>query len=284
MTQIIRTDSLDWMQYATDASVDLILGSPPYALKMNRYGSDEFRDSFIHPNKVGNELKADMWKEWMAALTVEACRVSKNWVVWVVNSPYRDGCYIPACESLLVTCHERYGIQCERPLIWRKNAPPNRKNWFANNWEYILAFRCDDGKTEHFDWESIAEPPKFKSGGDFRQRDSNGVRRNGNSYPKGKLTRPKDVLRVTVGGGHMGSKLAHENEAPYPEKLVEPLIKALCPADGVVLDPFCGSGTTLKVAERLGRTAIGLDIRESQIELSRKRVLENELNGRTQRT
>ena len=73
----------------------------------------------------------------------------------------------------------------------------------------------------------------------------------------------------------MGSELAHQNEAPFPEKLVEPFIKCFCPLGGVVLDPFCGSGTTLAVTDRLGRNAIGFDVRESQVELSGRRVKEN---------
>jgi len=94
-------------------------------------------------------------------------------------------------------------------------------------------------------------------------------------YPKNKLARPRDVLRVTVGGGHLGSKLAHDNEAPFPEALVEPFIKALSNPGDVVLDPFCGSGTTLAVALRLGRRAIGIDNRLSQINLTLRRLAEN---------
>ena len=48
--------------------------------------------------------------------------------------------------------------------------------------------------------------------------------------------------------------------ATFPRRLVEPCIKAGCPTDGVVLDPFAGSGTTLLVAQALGRKAIGIDL------------------------
>jgi DNA modification methylase len=43
---------------------------------------------------------------------------------------------------------------------------------------------------------------------------------------------------------------------------------------GVVLDPFCGSGTTLAVAKRLGRKAIGIDINENYCKLAVKRLQE----------
>lgn len=83
---------------------------------------------------------------------------------------------------------------------------------------------------------------------------------------------PGNVIRLLVGGGVMGSKLCHENEAPFPEKLAEFFVKSFCPPGGTVLDCFCGSGTTLAVAMRNERKSIGIDIRESQIDLSRRRL------------
>lgn len=51
--------------------------------------------------------------------------------------------------------------------------------------------------------------------------------------------------------------------APYPDELVSRCLDIGCPADGVVLDPFAGSGTTMNVALRSGRPAIGVDISET---------------------
>jgi len=48
--------------------------------------------------------------------------------------------------------------------------------------------------------------------------------------------------------------------AVFPEKLVEPCILAGCPTDGTVLDPFGGSGTTARVANRLSRRAVLIDL------------------------
>lgn len=49
---------------------------------------------------------------------------------------------------------------------------------------------------------------------------------------------------------------------PYPAELARRCIEAGCPEGGVVLDPFVGSGTTMKVAGALGRAAIGIDLRD----------------------
>lgn len=63
--------------------------------------------------------------------------------------------------------------------------------------------------------------------------------------------------------------------APYPADLCRIPILATCPPDGVVLDPFCGTGTTLLVARALGRNAVGIDISASYVEFARKRIEES---------
>ncbi len=92
------------------------------------------------------------------------------------------------------------------------------------------------------------------------------------SYTPPVLANPGNVIKCVVGGGCMGSKMAHENEAPFPEKLAEFFVRSFCPPSGTVYDAFCGSGTTLAVAKRTGRIGIGTDVRESQIELTRRRL------------
>jgi site-specific DNA-methyltransferase (adenine-specific) len=88
------------------------------------------------------------------------------------------------------------------------------------------------------------------------------------------LANPGNVIKCRVGGGVMGSRLAHLNEAPYPERLPEWFIRSFCPPDGTVLDPFSGSGTTVCVAVRCGRNGIGFDVRQSQVDLGYKRLAE----------
>jgi len=65
-------------------------------------------------------------------------------------------------------------------------------------------------------------------------------------------------------------KFAHF--AVYPETLIEPMIKAGCPPDGVVLDPFAGSGTTGVVAQNLGRSAILIEISPDYVEIIKQRL------------
>lgn len=59
--------------------------------------------------------------------------------------------------------------------------------------------------------------------------------------------------------------------APYPVDLCRIPILATCPADGVVLDPFCGTGTTLIAARDLGRQSIGIDISSHYLAIAEER-------------
>lgn len=59
--------------------------------------------------------------------------------------------------------------------------------------------------------------------------------------------------------------------ATFPPELIVDCIKAGCPIDGVVLDPFNGSGTTRIVAEKLGRNSIGIELNPKYIEIENRR-------------
>lgn len=68
----------------------------------------------------------------------------------------------------------------------------------------------------------------------------------------------------------VGTKEAHF--ATYPEKLIVDCIKAGCPENGVVLDPFMGSGTTAIVARKLNRNYIGYELNPDYIHIAERRI------------
>ncbi|QNN23340.1 site-specific DNA-methyltransferase [Planctomycetales bacterium ZRK34] len=74
---------------------------------------------------------------------------------------------------------------------------------------------------------------------------------------------PSGAGLLPGGGGHF---------AVYPEQLCERPILAGCPTGGIVLDPFCGTGTTLVVAKRLGRQYIGFDLNPEYVKMARQRL------------
>ena len=73
-------------------------------------------------------------------------------------------------------------------------------------------------------------------------------------------------------GFELHDKPASEHIAPFPEELIRPYIKSLCPQDGVALDPFLGSGTTMRVCLEEQRDCIGIELNEKYAEYAKKRV------------
>ncbi|MDD5069067.1 MAG: site-specific DNA-methyltransferase, partial [Candidatus Pacebacteria bacterium] len=69
-----------------------------------------------------------------------------------------------------------------------------------------------------------------------------------------------------------GERPASEHIAPFPTTLIKPYIKSLCPQEGTVLEPFLGSGTTMRVAMENGRNAIGIELNEKYISYTKKRL------------
>lgn len=83
--------------------------------------------------------------------------------------------------------------------------------------------------------------------------------------PKGTL--PNDVWDILPEDTQKRVK----HFAPFPKDLCKIPILATCPKDGIVLDPFCGTGTAMVVAHELGRKSIGIDIADDYLELAKQR-------------
>jgi DNA modification methylase len=117
---------------------------------------------------------------------------------------------------------------------------------------------------------------------DGRQNLSNsegGARVSSGIYVAPAIANPGNVIDCgTVGGGHLGSNISHESEAPFDEDVPRFFIKSFCPPGGIVCDPFGGSGTTLAQAIKCGRKFISIDIRQSQIDLMLRRIRQADLN------
>ena len=64
--------------------------------------------------------------------------------------------------------------------------------------------------------------------------------------------------------------------APYPPDLCRTPILTTCPPDGIVLDPFCGTGTTMSVAYENGRKSVGIDISQTYLDYAEERIRFNE--------
>jgi DNA modification methylase len=64
----------------------------------------------------------------------------------------------------------------------------------------------------------------------------------------------------------------HFHPTQKPVEALKPLIAAFCPEDGLVLDPFCGSGSTLLAAKELGRNYVGIEIEDVHCRAAARRL------------
>jgi DNA modification methylase len=127
---------------------------------------------------------------------------------------------------------------------------------------------CED---YYFDADAIKEPISNPSTAGkmtvFVTKDPNSLRRDhGQPYIREATKNKRSVWKVATSafrGGHF---------ATFPEALIEPITKAGCPKDGVVLDIFMGSGTAAIVAQRLGRRWIGIELNPDYAELANRRI------------
>lgn len=262
-------DCLEVMRGMEADSVDLVFCSPPYEAART-YGVDF-------------KLRGEAWVEWAFARYVECLRVCRGLVAWVVEGQTRDFCY-SATPILLAADLARAGHLLRKPPIYKRRGimGSGGSDWLQNCYELVIcATKC--GKLPWSDNTAMGHPPKCKPGGAPSHRRANGERvgspqnrkrdgsRDRRRYKPPKLANPGNIIDCGP-GGHVGHRLANENEAPFHEKLAEFFVRSFCPPGGTVLDPFAGSGTTLAVAERHGRQGIGIDRRKSQILLSECRL------------
>lgn len=266
-------DCLPWLRGLPSDSIDLIVTSPPY---------EDARLYLEDGQDIGIARNTEEWVAWMVEVVTECVRVCRGLSAFVVEGRTRGYSYSCA-PFLLMADLRRAGFVLRKPPIYQRVGIPGSggPDWWRNDWEPIICV-TKGGRLPWSDNTATGAPPKHRPGGPPSHRTQDG--RRVFHQPSGKLevqrykhpekANPGNVIRCKVGGGLMGSDLAHENEAPFPESLVEPFVLSFCPPDGTVLDPFCGSGTTLAVAAKHGRKFMGCDLRPSQVAIASRRLSE----------
>lgn len=126
-------------------------------------------------------------------------------------------------------------------------------------------FRLDHGGNlpTPDDWIKLKNILKFDNKYDSLMIEQHYVLQTVKNYPKGK--NPGNVWAIAP------AKLKEAHFAVFPDNLPRKIIEVACPKNGLVLDPFAGSGTTGKVAKELNRKSILIDIQSDYINIIRKR-------------
>jgi DNA modification methylase len=250
---VVHGNSLDLMKCLPDASVDLIVTSPPYANK--RRG-------------LYDGVEPDEYVEWFMPFTKEMKRVLKmdgslalNIKEGVVNGE-RHPYVIDTVKGML-----GQGWKWMDTYSWYKSNPlpmkPARR--FKDGHESIYHFtKSSDFK---FFPDAVKVDGKEKSckayqqmitrGNAMQSRKSGKTSFNINNFAANGCAKvyPSNVINSSTSG----KKSIHP--APFPETIPAFFIKALSNPGDVVLDPFAGSGTTNVAAKKLGRKTIGFDLK-----------------------
>jgi DNA modification methylase len=262
-SRVYLGDCLDVLKTLEEASVDLIVTSPPYAdQRKNTYGG-------IH---------ADEYVEWFLPRAKELQRVLKPTGSFILNIKERvwNGERHTYVLELILGMKKQGWLWTEEYIWHKKNCYPGKwTNRFRDAWERLLHFTKqkpfkmfqDSVRVPMGDWakqrlKHLSETDKTRD----ESRVGSGFGKNISNWLKREWAYPTNVL-------HLATECANRNHsATFPENLPEWFIELFTEEGDTVLDPFAGSGTTLTVARRLGRKSIGIELQKEYTDLISQRL------------
>lgn len=239
LNKIIQSDALDLVKQLPDNCVDMIITSPPYNYDMPY---DIYEDV----------LSFDKYWEYLRSVFDESKRVLKPNGRVAINIQADFWKHIPLHHHMRETmCGLCYDWWCE--IIWNKGRYNTRHSQFGSwllpsapcikiSWEYIELFHLGDRNRE------------------IRREDADITKEEFITYTNAMWNIPPE---------NQSKKYGHP--AMFPKELPYRLIKLLTYKNDVILDMFCGAGTTCYVAKKLGRNYIGSDISKQYCEITRER-------------
>lgn len=266
--KILNGDSKDQLLNIEDNSVNLIITSPPYAdQRKSTYGG-------IHPDK---------YVEWFLPITDILLKKLHPKGTFILNIKEKvvNGERSTYVLNLILEMKKQGWFWTEEFIWHKKNSFPGKwPNRFRDSWERLLQFN----KSKDFDmyqeevmvpmgdWaksrlKNLSDTDKIrdisKVGSGFGKKISNWLTRE-KAYPSNVL--------------HLATECNNKNHsAVFPEELPEWFIKLFTKPYDTVLDPFMGSGTTVVVANRMLRNAIGIEILSEYCQLAESRLLSPQL-------
>jgi DNA modification methylase len=264
------------MDELEDQSVQMIMTSPPYFRQRN-YGVE---------NQIGLEKDLDDYLDNLMEVFDECYRVlsDKGSLFIVIGDKYIDGHLQSVPHKVAIRMMENHWIQ-RNCIVWRKTNPKPEavQNRFTTCTEFIFFF-TKHKSDYYFDIDSIRDPYKGGELSDVRSPRHHSIKGDFKvntpvfQNPNGKV--PKDFFdtdiietsKVSTGIGKDIGLDDIEHGAVYPTELCEKPILSTTKEGDLVLDPFCGSGTTGKVALKYGRKFVGYEINPNYVELSEMRL------------
>jgi site-specific DNA-methyltransferase (adenine-specific) len=255
---VVCSDAVAFLKGLPDDSIDLLFTSPPYE-RARTYG-------------ISSKMPAGQeWVDWMFAVVSAAAPKVRGLIAVNCEGQTKDYSY-SGVPFLLFADLKRAGFNMRKPVAFQRNGIPGSggPDWLRNDWEPVVCV-TRDGQLPWSDNTACGQKTvPYPNRGLMTNRKADG-RRDGRAFVDPEISNPGNVFFYGC-AAHPGHDLAHENEAPFPLKLAEFFVKSFAPPDGIVCDPFSGSGTTMHAAFEHGRRFVGCDLRESQVELAKRRL------------
>ena len=263
---VVQGDALDLLRQLAPGTVDLFFTSPPYA--------DARAYSRIHPDRYVD------WFLPFAQLMKDATSDTGSLIVNIKERVAKDGPLRGQRHPYvyqLVLALQHMGWRWIETYIWAKpNAIPGRFGpRTKDSFEYVYFFA--KGAKPQFDLNAVRVPYKADQAEiDRRSKDTLGRRTTSAGFGRDRTRTyllggadPGNVVTVPqTYNQHKGA----DHPALMPEGLAEFFIRAASPEGGLVVDPFAGGGTTVTVARRLGRRAVGFELHEAYAVEARRRI------------
>lgn len=262
-SDIILGDCAEELKNLPDDSVDLVFTSPPYAdQRRSTYGG-------IHP---------DEYVDWFLPISKELLRVLKPTGTFVLNIKEKvaNGERHTYVMELILALRKQGWLWTEEFIWHKKNCFPGKwPNRFRDSWERLLQFNKakdfkmyqDEVRVPIGDWanarlKNLSETDKRRD----NAKNGSGFGKNVSNWVGKELVYPTNVL-------HLATECQNKNHsAAFPEELPEWFIKLFTQEGDTVLDPFAGSGTTVFVANRMLRNAIGIEILPEYHEMATRQL------------
>lgn len=245
------------LSYISDQSVHLVLTSPPYwNLKEYERGKDQL--GIIDDYQTFVDELAKVWSECYRILVPGGRIVCVVGDVCLSRRKYGKHAVMPLHSDIAVSCR-KLGFDNLNPILWHKIS--NAK-FEANTSSSFLGKPYEPNAIIKNDVEYILmerKPGGYRKPTDDQRKRSMIGKEDFQSWFSQVWTLPGASTR----SGH---------PAPFPLELATRLVKMYSFVDDVVVDPFCGSGTTMVAALQSGRHSIGVEVEEKYCGLTIERL------------
>lgn len=244
---IVCGDNVEVLSGLPDACIDLTVTSPPY-----------------------DDLRIYGGHSWdFEATAAQLLRVTKpgGVLVWVVADKTVDGS--ESGTSMEQALHfKRIGWRLHDTMIWNKYLPGLYGKRYTHAWEYMFVLAKGEPKA----WNPILRRNTTSGQRGATCRNKDGAQLTGRTYvEKDSESIEENVWRIPVGGGRTSTD-GSRHPAAFPETLASRHVVSWSNVGDVVLDPFAGSGTTIKAAHELNRRYLGIEINPDYVEIIKKRL------------